>query len=230
MNEWFVPRFGPPKFRAFVGLLFLPYTGMCVSFTLIGAMAVVDGNIHWDRVGAIALIYALALGVGAHAADAMGSKKIKPWGAFFSYRQLVVLVLASLGCAYAIGIYYIVFYVPALGIVAILEGFLLVAYNFEIFGGLFHTDFWFALSWGALPVIAGYIIQTGNLTSFVPIAAAAGAALASMTEIKLSRPYKRLKLEGRDPVGAKKLETRLKLLSLATIAFSLMLLVTKVTL
>ena len=26
INEWFVPRFGPEKFRAFVGLLFLPWT------------------------------------------------------------------------------------------------------------------------------------------------------------------------------------------------------------
>jgi hypothetical protein len=24
--EWFVPQFGPVKFRAFIGLLFLPYT------------------------------------------------------------------------------------------------------------------------------------------------------------------------------------------------------------
>ena len=29
MNEWFVPKFGPTRFRVFVGLLFLPYTGMC---------------------------------------------------------------------------------------------------------------------------------------------------------------------------------------------------------
>ncbi|HVX02864.1 MAG TPA: hypothetical protein VHA09_06890, partial [Nitrososphaera sp.] len=204
MNEWFVPRFGPPRFRAFVGLLFLPYTGMCIAFTLIGAMlAPSETMIHWDRAGAIALIYALALGVGAHAADAIGSKKAKPWGAYFTRRQMAALLVVSLAGAYAIGTYYIVLYVPALAIVAVLEGFLLFAYNFELWGGMLHTNFWFAASWGALPVMAGYIIQTGGVVSWVPFAAAAGAGIASMAEIKMSRPYKQLKREGGDPAAAK---------------------------
>ncbi|UVS69939.1 hypothetical protein [Nitrososphaera viennensis] len=221
MNEWFVPRFGPPRFRAFVGLLFLPYTGMCIAFTLVGAMLAPD--IHWDRAGAIALVYALALGVGAHAADAIGSKKAKPWGAYFTRRQMAALLILSLAGAYAIGIYYIVLYVPALAIVAVLEGFLLFAYNFEIWGGRFHTNFWFAASWGALPVVAGYVIQTGNIVALAPLAAAAGAGLASTAEIRMSRPYKQLKREGGSPALAKRLEGRLKLLSLSTIAFSLVL-------
>ena len=33
-TEWFVPRFGPPRFRAIVGLLFLPYTGMVLAYTV----------------------------------------------------------------------------------------------------------------------------------------------------------------------------------------------------
>ena len=36
--EWFVPRFGPRPFRVFVGLLFLPYTGMVLAYTVIGAI------------------------------------------------------------------------------------------------------------------------------------------------------------------------------------------------
>lgn len=216
MNEWFVPRFGSARFRVFVGLLFLPYTGMCVSFALLGSMAAAE--LHWDRAGAIALIYALALGVGAHAADSIGSKKkkAKPWGAYFTRRQMAALVAASLGCAYAVGSYYIVFYAPLLAIVAVAEGFFLLAYNFELFGGRFHTDFWFALSWGALPVAAGYLIQTDEF-SLLPFAVAAGAMLASYLEIRMSRPYKQLKKEGRD---ARKLEAGLKALSLGTIAFA----------
>jgi len=38
INEWYVPKFGPMKFRLFIGLLFLPYTGMCVSFVIMGAL------------------------------------------------------------------------------------------------------------------------------------------------------------------------------------------------
>ena len=73
INEWFVPRFGPLKFRAFIGMLFLPYTGMCISFAIIGSM--LSESISWDRVLSIFIIYFLALGVSAHAADNLGSKK-----------------------------------------------------------------------------------------------------------------------------------------------------------
>lgn len=218
INEWFVPRFGPPKFRAFVGLLFLPYTGMCVSVAVIGSMLVAD--LHWDRVGAIALIYFLALGIGAHAADAIGSRSVKPWGAYFSKRQMFLLMVTSLVAAYAIGIFYIVFYVPLLAIVAVLEGFFLFAYNFEIWGGRFHNDFWFAVSWGALPVMAGYLIQTNDVDP-LPFVVAGAAALVSLAEIRMSRPYKQLKKTGSDPKTAAGLEKRLKILSLSTIAFSL---------
>lgn len=217
INEWFVPAFGPYRFRAFVGMLFLPYTGMCVAFAVIGAVLV--SEVHWDRVGAIALIYALALGVGAHAADTIGSKKAKPWGMYFTKKQIVALMASSLVAAYAIGAYYIVAYAPLLAIAAALEGFFLVAYNFELFGGRFHSDFWFALSWGALPVMAGCLIQ-GGVPDVYAVAAAAGAMAASYAEIKVSRPYKQLKKAG-EPARA--LETRLKVLSLSTIAFSVIL-------
>ena len=60
LNEWFVPKFGPRGFRVFVGMLFLPYTGMCISFAVLGSL--VTSQILWDRLCAIAAIYALGLG------------------------------------------------------------------------------------------------------------------------------------------------------------------------
>ena len=218
MNEWFVPSFGPPKFRAFIGMMFLPYTGMCISFAIIGSA--LAPNVYWDRVGAIALIYMLALGIGAHAADNIGSKRAKPWGEYFTKGQMLILISSSLIMAYAIGIYYIILYVPLLAAVAILEGFFLFAYNFEIWGGRFHNDFWFTISWGALPVMAGYLIQTDNI-SILPFAVAGAAAIVGFTEIKMSRLYKQLKRTGREHAKAAILEKRLKTLSLSTIAFSL---------
>jgi hypothetical protein len=218
INEWFVPRFGPTRFRVFVGLLFLPYTGMCVSFTIISSMLATE--IAWDRVGAIALIYALALGVSAHVADSLGSKKAKPWGSYFSKTQLLVLMAATLAAAYAIGTYYIVFFAPLLALVAALEGFFLFAYNFEIFGGRFHNNFWFAVSWGALPALAGYVMQADSI-SILALGVASLTGLASYAEIRMSRPYKQLKLGGGDPERAKRLERGLKAVSLGTIAFAL---------
>ena len=189
-TEWFVPSLGPLKLRIFIGLLFLPYTGMVLAYAVIGSM--LADPIHWDRVGAILVIYFLALGVGAHALDALGSKDVKPWGKVFSKGQLWALAVSSIMAAYATGIYYMVLYTPLLWLIAIPEGFFVFAYNLEWFKGRFHTDVWFAFSWGSLPVLAGYVLQT-NRISPVALLAAASMGLLSLVEIKASRPYKEMK-------------------------------------
>lgn len=189
-HEWFVPSFGPQKFRTFVGLLFLPYTGMVLSYTVIGSM--MASQIYWDRVAAILTIYFLALGVGAHALDALGSSGVKPWGRVLSPRWLWTLAISSLVLAYAIGIYYMVLYTPLLWLIAIPEGFFLLAYNLEWFRGRFHSDAWFAFSWGTLPLLAGYVLQTNRISAGVALVAAA-MGLLSLVEIKASRPYKDMK-------------------------------------
>lgn len=196
-SEWFVPDFGPDKFRKLMGLLFLPYTGMVLSFSVIGAM--LADRVHWERVFATGIIYFLGLGIGAHALDAVGSRGMKPWGGVFSERRLWVAALSSITAAYLIAIYYMVFFVPLLWIVAVLEGFFVFAYNLEWFRGKFHTDGWFAFSWGCLPVLAGYIMQTNEIRP-AALAVAAAMGLFSLVEIKTSRPYKELKRRS-DPLS-----------------------------
>ena len=191
-TEWFVPRWGPLKFRIFVGLLFLPYTGMVLSYTVIGSM--LAESIYWDRVLATVMVYFLGLGIAAHALDALGSRKVKPWGEHFSRKQLWALAMISLAIAYGIAIYYMTRYVPFLWIIAVLEGFFVFAYNLELFEGRFHTDGWFAFSWGMLPVIAGYMMQTNQVSVAVIVVAIAMGSL-SYVEIAASRPYKELKRE-----------------------------------
>ena len=218
-TEWFVPEFGPERFRVGVGLLFLPYTGMVLSFTVIGSM--LAPSIHWDRVGAIVVIYFLALGIGAHALDALGSRKAKPWGEVFTRAQLLATAAASLVAAYAIGIWYMVLYAPLLWPIAIAEGFFVLAYNLEWFGGRFHRDSWFALSWGALPVLAGYVLQT-NAISAASLLVASAAALLALVEIRASRPYKELmRSRAGDTAHARQLEGILKSLSGGVIALGL---------
>ena len=230
INEWFVPKFGPLRFRLFMGLLFLPYTGMCISFTVIGSM--LAPTIFWDRTVAIALIYFLALGIAAHALDSIGSRRVKPWGNYFDKKQLWFLSLGTLVSAYAIGIYYMIYYVPMLWVVAIAEGFFIFAYNVEWFGGKFHTDHWFAFSWGALPLLAGYIIQTNSL-SLIAVAVAAATGFTSYVEIKTSRPYKGLKRGNYDGTLSREELTEkmnhhekiLKGLSVGTVSLAVILLV-----
>jgi hypothetical protein len=217
--EWFVPRFGPLRFRIFVGLLFLPYTGMVLSFSVIGSL--LSERIYYERVAAIVIIYFFGLGIAAHALDALGSKGTKPWGTVFTKAQLWVLAIISLSVAYGIAIYYMILYVSLLWVIALLEGFFVFAYNLEWFAGRFHTDLWFAFSWGALPVLAGYIMQT-NGVSLPSLILALSAALFSTVEIKVSRPYKELKrrwpdLNREEQALLQRYETLLKCISIGVI-------------
>ena len=224
LNEWYVPKFGPVKFRIFVGMLFLPYTGMCVSFSIIGSL-LSPGTIFWDRVVAIILIYFTALGISAHAADSIGSKKNKPWGNYFSNRELLILLIIGLVIAYGIGIYYIIFFVPLLLPIAILEGFFLFAYNYEFWNGFFHNNLWFAISWGSLAFLAGYIMQTNSL-SYTTLLISTLPFLVSYTEIRLSRKYKVLKQT--NPSQSNIPELQLKVISTSTIIFTIAFLILRV--
>jgi hypothetical protein len=218
-SEWFVPRFGSIKFRSFVGLLFLPYTGMVLSFSIIGSM--MANPVHWNRVVALIIIYFFGLGIGAHSLDALGSKGVKPWGTVFTRRQLWSVAIMALVVAYGIAIYYMILYVPFLWLMALAEGFFVFAYNLEWFQGRFHTDRWFAFSWGFLPVVSGYIMQT-NWISLEALLVATSMLFLSLIEINASRPYKDLKRRSKDLDPAEQLlltryETILKSVSLGTI-------------
>ena len=218
-SEWFVPKIGPAKFRSFIGLLFLPYTGMVLAFVVIGSL--LAANIYWDRVLAIVVVYFFGLGIGAHALDALGSKGVKPWGTVFSRRQLKPLAGATVLVAYAIGFYYIIRYAPLLLVPALLEGFFVFAYNLEWFEGTFHRDGWFAFSWGMLPVLSGYILQTNGI-SVAALVVALSMALFSLIEITASRPYKELKRRGQPLAEEEKMhmgryEAILKSISLGVI-------------
>jgi len=187
-NEWYSLKRGPKRLRAFINMTFFPYTLMNASYVLIGSM--IAPIVHWDRVGAITLVYILAVGITAHALDAMGPNK--PWGAFMTNKQLLVLALVALLPALGIGVYYSVLYAPLLLVIGALELFFLFSYNLELFGSRFHSERWFAFSWGFLPVLAGYVVQanTIDITSFS--GGLFGLATAYV-EANASRPYKLLK-------------------------------------
>jgi hypothetical protein len=224
LNEWFVPKFGPIQFRIAIGILFLPYTAMCISFALLGSL--ISPSIHWDRIVAIILIYFFALGIGAHFADNIGSRK-RPWGGEISIRISWIILVLSLSVAYSIGIYYIIYFVPLLSIVAVAEGFFLFAYNFERFGRRFHTNFWFVIAWGSLPVLAGFMMQTNAIT-LESILVATVAGVISYVEISLSRPYKVLKSSSVQDGSVSTLERYLKIISFGTLIIAMLALALRV--
>lgn len=194
-NEWFALKRGPRRVRAAINMLFIPYTVMNASYVVIGSM--LSSAVRWDRAAALVAVYLLAVGVSAHALDAMGPNK--PWGTALTNRQLTFLAGASLGPALAVGGYYAVAYAPWLLAVGVVELFFLFAYNLNLFDSRFHSDGWFAFSWGFLPVVSGYVAQTNGI-SLAVLAAAIFALATSYLEITASRPYKALRMAPGAPV------------------------------
>ena len=219
LSEWFVPKFGTRNFRLGIGILFLPYTGMVVAFAAWGSL-VVDYSV--DRLGAICLLYFLALGISAHCLDALGSKT-KPWG-FLSKKKLWIISLISLSGAIIIGFYYAFLDSPLLIPIGIIEIFFLVSYNLELFNGKFHNNASFVLSWGVLPVFAGTIIQINSIT-LESIGLSLIAGVLSYVLIKTSYIYKNLKKYSAGTSLIYKKEVILKLISsgviLSTVLFFL---------
>ncbi len=219
LSEWFVPKFGTRNFRLGIGILFLPYTGMVVAFAVWGSL-VVDYSL--ERLGAICLLYFLALGISAHCLDALGSKT-KPWG-FLSKKKLWIISLITLSGAIIIGVHYVFLDSPLLIPIGIVEIFFLVSYNLELFNGKFHNNSSFVLSWGVLPVLAGTIIQINSIT-LESFALSMVAGILSYILIKTSGIYKNLKKQSAEISLIYKKEIVLKLISsgviLSTILFFL---------
>lgn len=137
--------------RDYPTLLHPPYTLWHLSYVVMGAAAA--PVLHLDRLGLAALAFFLAVGLGAHALDELNGRPLKtriPSGVLWG------IALASAAGAISIGIYGTIVVSPWLWAFVLSGAFILVAYNLELFGGRFHSDFWFALSWGAFPFAATY--------------------------------------------------------------------------
>lgn len=222
VNEWFVPKAGGRRFRLLVGLSFYPYSLMNASYVLIGSL--LAPSIHYDRMAGMAVVYLLSVGVAAHALDAMGPNK--PWGEFLSRRQLGWLAAGALVPALAIGLYYAIEAAPLLIPLGLVELFFLLAYNLELLGGRFHTDLWFAVSWGFLPVLAGFVVQTDSL-SLASVAGGFFGLFTAFVEISASRPYKSLKRQPGNATApvADRLESILKGIVATVLTTALLLLI-----
>ncbi|MDH3766301.1 MAG: hypothetical protein OER82_10910 [Nitrosopumilus sp.] len=211
LSEWFVPKFGSQNFRLSMGILFLPYTGMVVSFAVWGSFSV---EFSLDRLIFICLLYFLAVGISAHCLDALGSKK-KPWGNI-SRTKLWLASIISLIISFSIGLYYAFLDSWLLFPIGITEGFFLLAYNLELFRGKFHNNASFIISWGILPVFAGAAIQSNSISVETMIFAAI-AGFASYVLITTSRKYKDLKRQNANYEKYYKKEIILKIVSFVVI-------------
>jgi hypothetical protein len=182
----------PGGWRDLVTLLHPPYTLWHVSYVAIGAGAA--AQIHAGRLAAAIAAFGLAVGVGAHSLDELNGR---PLGTQLSRRALVALAVVGLGGAVAIGVAGVFTVSATLAPLVALGAFLVLAYNLELFGGRFHTDFWFAAAWGAFPALTGWWSNALGISSMregiAAVAAVLGCFWLSVAQRRLSTPVRELR-------------------------------------
>jgi hypothetical protein len=170
--------------RDYVTLLHPPYTLWHLSYVAVGAA--LAPRMDWALLGWTTLAFFLAMGIGAHALDELAGR---PLQTLIPSRVLAALAVVSIAAACAIGCAIAVEQTLWLLVFVAAGGFIVVAYNLELFGGAFHGDLWFAAAWGAFPVLTAYFAAAHTIRG----AAVAGAAYAfalSWAQRTLSTPVR----------------------------------------
>ncbi len=179
----------PGSWHDYVTLLHPPYTAWHLSYVVIGAALAPQ----WfpGRLGAAVAAFFLAVGIGAHALDELHGR---PLSTRIPATVLTALAGVSIVGAVAIGIAGAVAVDPWLLVFVGVGAFIVCAYNLELFGGRFHSDVWFAVDWGAFPLLAAYFACAGSIR-VEALLAAAFAGLSSYAQRRLSSPVRRLRRE-----------------------------------
>jgi hypothetical protein len=164
-----------------------PYTAWHLSYVVIGAC--LAPRLDAVRLVATLLAFFLAVGISAHALDEL---KGRPLGTEIPGSVLTAAAAAGLIGAVVLGVAGVTRLGPGLLPFIALGVLFVFAYNLELLGGKLHGDFWFALSWGAFPVLTAYFAQTSHL-SFGAIGAAIAAFALSFGQRSLSTPARMLR-------------------------------------
>jgi 4-hydroxybenzoate polyprenyltransferase len=155
--------------RDYVTLLHPPYTLWHLSYVIWGAA--LAPSQHPDRLAATLVAFFLAVGVAAHALDELQGRPLRTR---ISASVLWSLAIVGLGGAVALGVMGALVVSPWLLVFVAFGLFIGLAYNLEWFGGRFHTDLWFAFSWGSFPLLTAYFAVAEELSA----AALLGAVMA----------------------------------------------------
>ncbi|MEX2421870.1 MAG: hypothetical protein WD670_08660, partial [Actinomycetota bacterium] len=163
----------PGGWRDYWSLLHPPYTLWHLSYVVIGAALAPEVRVGWLLETLAAFL--LAMGLAAHALDELNGRPLRTR---IPDRVLRAIAMVGLASAIGLGIHGAFEVSPWLWAFIVTGAFLVVAYNLELFGGVVHSDLWFALAWGAFPVLTAYFAQTGTIRIEAVLAAAACAAIS----------------------------------------------------
>ena len=195
--------------RDYVTLLHPPYTLWHLSYVAIGAA--LAPHMKWGLLGWTTLAFLLAMGIGAHALDELNGRPLRT---AIPAPVLIGLAAVSIAAACAIGVVAAAVTTWWLLLFIVFGAFIAVAYNLELFAGAFHSDLWFAASWGAFPVLTGYFAGAERLRGEA-FAAGGFALLMSLAQRTLSSEVRFARRNAGDLAAARPAELALQLLSAA---------------
>lgn len=164
----------PGGWRDWWTLLHPPYTAWHLSYVVIGAA--LASRPHVLNLVAAVIAFFCAVGLAAHALDELHGR---PLGTRIPAWALVAVAAVGAGVALGLGVAGVMRVGLVLVPFMVAGVVLLVSYNLELFEGRLHGDAWFALSWGAFPLLTGCVAQDGGLTAAALIAAVAAFGLSA---------------------------------------------------
>ena len=147
----------PGGWRDYWTLLHPPYTLWHLSYVVMGACIASTVDLRW--LVETVLAFFLAMGIAAHALDELNGR---PLGTRIPDAVLWALAVLGLAGAVALGVDGARTVSPWIWAFIGTGVFLVLAYNLELFGGRIHSDLWFALAWGAFPVLTASFAQTAT--------------------------------------------------------------------
>jgi hypothetical protein len=197
--------------RDYVTLLHPPYTLWHLAYVAVGAG--LAPHVYVNRLLWGIAAFFLAMGVAAHALDEL---KGRPLRTTIPAPALVALATISLAGAIAIGVGAAAAWGWGLLFFVAFGGMAVPLYNLEL---AIHTDWGFALTWGAFPVLTGYFVEAQTLRPEA-FAAALFATALSLAQRALSTPVRLARRRDATVEGTAVLERALRLLTWSTVALA----------
>jgi hypothetical protein len=213
----------PGGWRDYLTVLHLPYTLWNLAYVALGAS--IAPHFRTDRMLWTMAAFLLALGVAAHTLDELNGRPLRTR---IGSRTLVVLALAALAGACAIGVWAAFAWGRWLLVFVAVGAFLVPAYNLEWLGGVLHNAWGLALSWAAFPVLTAYFAQDGTLRgeAFLAAAFATGMILVQRT---LSTPVRHARRTLGTTESVEPMERSLRILPWANVFLGCALVVARLT-
>ncbi len=178
---------GTEWWHGYLDLLHVPYTLWHLSYVALGAA--ISPTVHVDRLLGTLLAFFLAVGIASHALDEL---KDRPLNTKIPPAVLVSLAVVSLAGAVALGIVAGISESRWIFAFVAFGGLIVAFYNLGLWNNRFHTDLWFAFSWGAFPVLTSYWVNASRL-DLAAVLLAVGCFFLTLTQRTLSTPVRNIR-------------------------------------